>query len=332
MGRVQAQQQPASGSAVVTGEAVALDLRAAALPSRLLAALLDLLAQGVLLVGLVAALAGTGAGGSAAAGEALGVLVIVVVLIGYPVAFETALRGRTPGKAALGLRAVRDDGGPIAFRQALVRGLVGAFVERPGVTLYLGAIVTSLLRADGKRLGDVLAGTLVVQERVPVRGGPVAAPPPQLADWAARLDLTGLPDGLAVQARDLLARSRELAPAAREELGGRLVRAVLERVSPPPPPGTPGWAVLSAVLFERRRRAEQRLGGAGGWAGPAPVGGYAPVGPGAAGEAGTAGPAAFGPAAADGVFGAAYGGSGASGGSVPPGTAPPTDAGFVVPS
>ena len=243
---------------LVTGEAVALDLRPAAFPSRLLAAVLDALLQGALLIALFvgAAYAGTG---SDAATATVTILVIVLVTIVYPVGFETALRGRTPGKAALGLRTVRDDGGPIGFRQALVRGLAGAFLERPGVTFFSGALVCSLLHPAGKRLGDVLAGTLVLRERVPSGGGTVAALPPALAGWAASLELTGLPDDLAVQARQFLARSGELTAVSRDDLGARLVDAVLERTSPPPPDDAPGWAVLSAVLAERTRRAQQQL-------------------------------------------------------------------------
>ena len=59
----------------------------------------------------------------------------MLVFLGYPVAMETLTRGRTLGKMALGLRVVRDDGGPITFRQALVRGLVGLALERPGLFL-----------------------------------------------------------------------------------------------------------------------------------------------------------------------------------------------------
>ena len=243
---------------LVTGEAVALDLRPAAFPSRLLAAVVDALLQGALLLLLFVGvtLAGTG---SDAAGAAVTILVIVLVTIVYPVAFETALRGRTPGKAALGLRTVRDDGGPIGFRQALVRGLAGAFLERPGITFFFGALACSLLHPSGKRIGDLLAGTLVLRERVPSRGGTVASMPPALVGWAASLELSALPDDLALQARQFLARSSELTPAARDDLGARLVGAVLERTSPPPPADAPGWAVLTAVLAERTRRATQRL-------------------------------------------------------------------------
>jgi hypothetical protein len=125
-----------------------------------------------------------------------------------------------------------------------------------------------LLNDRNKRLGDLLAGTVVLQERVAVRGGAVAEMPPQLAGWAAGLDLARLPDGLALSVRQFVARSDQLTDAAREELGGRLVQAVTDAVGPPPP-GTPGWAVLAAVLAERRRRESERLG-AGPRTGPPP--------------------------------------------------------------
>lgn len=244
---------------LVTGEAVALDLRPAALPSRILAGLIDAALQLTIFFGIAALAAAVSPSVSDAANSALGVVLLVLVLIGYPVAFETLLRGRTPGKAAMGLRVVRDDGGPAGFRQSFVRGLSGAFLERPGITLFVGAIVSMLLSSQSKRIGDLLAGTVVLQERVSVRGGRVATMPPQLAEWAAQADLAGLSDELALSVRQFLARADDLTPQAREELGSRLVQAVLGAVTPPPPAGTPGWAILSAVLAERRRRDEARL-------------------------------------------------------------------------
>jgi uncharacterized RDD family membrane protein YckC len=262
----------------VTGEAVALDLRPAAVPSRLLAGAVD---AGIQLAVFFAILTVAGAVSttvSAAATAAIAVVLILLVSVGYPVAFESLLRGRTPGKMALGLRVVRDDGGPIGFRHAFVRGLAGAFIERPGVTFFAGAIITMLLNSKGKRLGDLLAGTVVLQERVAVRGGQVAMMPPQLIGWAVTTDLSGLRDDLAMSVRQFLARSGEMTTAAREDLGNRLVTAVLAVITPAPPPGTPGWAVLSAVLAERRRREEARLGApppTSGW-GPAPSYGPTP--------------------------------------------------------
>ena len=243
---------------LVTGEAVALDLRPAALPSRVVAGLVDVLGQLVVLLVVAGLATAVSLDVSDAAAQALTIVVLVTVLIVYPVTFETLLRGRTPGKAALGLRVVRDDGGPIGFRHAFVRALAGAFLERPGVTGFVAGVATSLLNPQGKRLGDLLAGTVVVQERVAVKGGAVATLPPPLAGWAAQLDLSGVSTELALSVRQFVSRADSLTPAARDDLGSRLVAAVTAAVGPPPP-GAPGWAVLSAVLAERRRREELRM-------------------------------------------------------------------------
>lgn len=242
---------------LVTGEAVTLDLREAALPSRLLAALIDGAVQGGVFLALSLLLALVGAPNAAAA-TAIVIVVFVGTGLGYPVAMETLWRGRTLGKAALGLRVVRDDAGPISFRQAFVRGLVGFVVERPGITLYSGGVLCSLLNARGKRLGDLAAGTVVVQERVAGGSATFAAVmPPPLAAWAGTLDLSRLPDDLAASVRSFLVRAPQMTDAARADLGQRLTTAVAAVTAPAPPPGTPGWAYLTAVLAERRRRAEQ---------------------------------------------------------------------------
>ena len=185
---------------------------------------------------------------------------------------EAAWGGRTLGKAAMGLRAARDDGGPLRFRHALVRGLLGAFVEKPGISLGLVAVICSLSSSRGKRLGDLLAGTVVLQVRLPAPGAYVPPMPPPLAGWATTLDLSRFDDTLALQCRQFLGRAGQLSDAARERLGGALVASVQSVVTPAPPPGTPGWAYLTAVLAERRRREELRLYGAppplAGWPGP----------------------------------------------------------------
>lgn len=239
---------------VVTGEAVALDMRPARLGSRLLAKLIDATVQAGLLLALIwVASAAT----DEAAAAAIGLSIVVGVLVGYPLASETLWRGRTVGKAVLGLRVVRDDGGPIRFRHALVRALIGTFVDF-GITFGAGAVICSLLHPQGKRIGDVAAGTLVIQERIPSQAGVVAQMPPQLAGWAATADLSGVSPQLAASARQLVARQAQLHPQALEELGSRVVAALGSAVSPPPPPGTPGWAFVQAVLAERRRREEAR--------------------------------------------------------------------------
>lgn len=262
-------------SDVVTGEAVALDLRIAQLPSRLTAAVLDVLVMGVAYGFLIVLLLEAGLGD---ADEALlaGIVIVlvVVVFLGYPVAMETLTRGRSLGKLALGLRVVRDDGGPITFRHALIRGLVGLALERPGVMLVsLGpavGMVVSLFSQRGKRIGDMAAGTVVLQERVPARPQWSPVMPGPLAWWAPTLDLAGVDDALALSVREFLGRARDLTPAAREALAGDLVDEVRARTTPDPPPGTPGWAYLTAVLAERRRREEDRASRAAGGPGLPP--------------------------------------------------------------
>lgn len=242
---------------LVTGEAVALDLPPATVAVRMASGIIDLLCEGLLLV-LVLVVAQVSVSSSDAALASVATLVVTVgVLVMAPTAMETVTRGKTPGKYALGLRAVRDDAGPISFRHAFVRALVG-FVE---IWMLLGvpALFCALLDPRGKRLGDLVAGTYVVRDRFRFPGVRPAMMPPQLADWASRADLAPLPDGLALAIRQFLDRAAGLNPGSRATLGRQLLAEALERVAPPPPPGHHPETVLAAVLAERRRRDEARL-------------------------------------------------------------------------
>lgn len=276
-------------SDLVTGEAVQLELRLAKLASRALALAIDLVVQvGLLLVGTLV-VAGTIDGVDAALAAAGGLVFSLAVVLGYPVAFETLTRGRSLGKMAMGLRVVREDGGPVRFRQAFVRGLLG--IVEIWITFGVVALLASLASTQGRRVGDYLAGTVVVHERVPVRSAPMAAMPPQLAGWAQGLDLSAVPDDLALAARQFLARAPELSPGVREQMGASLARALAGVTAPPPPPGVPAWAFLSAVLAERRRRELVRLAPPGYAAAPPPPAWAPPPDP-----AAPAAPAAPGPA------------------------------------
>jgi uncharacterized RDD family membrane protein YckC len=238
---------------VVTGEAVALDIRLAHWPSRLVAFVIDLFAEFASWIVVTLLLSRILEGADSDLAAAVVVVAFVCVFLGYPIAFETLWRGRTLGKAALGIRVVRDDGAPERFRHAFVRAVLMPF------EFWGPALLTSIINKRAKRLGDLLAGTVVVQERVPTRtAAPVSMPPP-LVEWARLLDLSRLPDELAMSIRQFLARQHELRPEARTAMGNQLVAAVRAAVTPDPPPGTPGWAYLSAVLAERRRREEERL-------------------------------------------------------------------------
>ena len=256
---------------IVTGEAVHLDVRVARLGSRALARIIDAVIQIVLYVVLLIALTVTAAilGNTGvivfdqAIAITISIVALVLALLGYPVLMETTTRGRTLGKLVLGLRVVRDDGGPVTFRHALTRSLVGFAVEWPGVLgaplTWLATIWTMVASPQSKRIGDHVAGTIVIHERTPAAWGWAPTMPPGLATWAATLDLTGLDDDLALGTRNFLARNRSIREPARTELGLRLAREVAAVTNPPPPPGTPGWAYLAAVHAERHRRAMRQL-------------------------------------------------------------------------
>jgi uncharacterized RDD family membrane protein YckC len=253
---------------LVNGEAVEVDVRYARLGSRALALLLDIGVQlGLVLALMIVALLVVppvfGGLVDDAFMQTVFVVVLAAVFIAYPTAMETLTNGRSLGKRAVGLRVVRADGGPIRVRHALTRTLVGVAVEWPGLIMPLVTWVVSMLTMifseRGRRLGDLAAGTFVVHERSSSEWGWLPAMPPALAGWAATLDLSGVDDDLALAARHFLARSREIREPYHSRFAYGLADEVALRIPQPPPPGTPPWAFLAAVLAERRRRAGRHI-------------------------------------------------------------------------
>lgn len=252
---------------VVTGDAVVLDVQIAQLPVRALAAMIDILVVAIAYVVGVLLWAITLSQLDDALSAAILIIFTVLAMVGYPLIMETATRGRSLGKMALGLRVVSEDGSPERFRQALFRAISG-FIEI--WTLTGGpAVISSLLSSKGKRIGDIFAGTVVISERGP-KLTPPPAMPPALAWWASSLQLSGLGAEQVELARQFLARAAQLDPRVRDEMAYRILGEVAARVSPPPPPGAPPQYVLAAVLAERHRRELARLIPAGPPAGPGP--------------------------------------------------------------
>lgn len=263
-------------SELVTGEAVALELRPARLPSRALAVLLDLVAAVAAYVAVTIAVVVSTASLDEAAQTALSIATFVLVLVGGPIAVETLSHGRSLGKMACGLRVVRDDGGPIRFRHALVRGLIG--VIEILMTFGVVACIASFVSARGRRLGDVFAGTLVVRERIPVaRIGFVPPPPPWLAGRFSGLDLSAVPDGLWLAVRQYLTRMQQLDPQVGWSMAERLASDLAERTGAPIPQGVPPAAYLAAVVHERQAREARRAFGSGSSSSAAPAAAAAPA-------------------------------------------------------
>lgn len=249
-------------SELVTGEAVALELRPARLPSRALAVLLDLAAAMAVYIGLTILVVAATASLDEAAQTAISLSLFLLTLVGGPILIETLTHGKSLGKLACGLRVVRDDGGPIRFRHSLVRGLIG--VIEILMTLGVVACIASLVSARGRRLGDVFAGTLVVRERVPAgRSGYVPPPPPWLAGRFQGLDLSAVPDGLWLAVRQYLTRMGQLDPQVGSAMAQRLASDLADRTGTPVPPGVQPAAFLAAVLQERQAREARRAFGNG---------------------------------------------------------------------
>ncbi|MFD8025828.1 RDD family protein [Streptomyces lavendulae] len=257
-------------SDLVTGDAVVLGLRSARLPSRALAVLLDLFVYVGCYLVVTFALVFATASLDDAAQAAVSVASLLLVLVGVPIAVETLSHGRSLGKLACGLRVVREDGGPIRFRHALVRGAMG--VVELLMTLGTIACIASLVSERGRRLGDVFAGTLVIRERVPgARVMPVPPPPPWLAGRFTGLDLSAVPEGLWLAIRQYLTRMDQLDPHTGAAMAARLADDVVARTGTPPPAGVTAAAFLMAVVHERQTRDAARAFAVQAPPGPGPV-------------------------------------------------------------
>lgn len=141
---------------VVTPEGVALHLRAAGPLPRALAYVLDLIARVAIYMALYQVLTALFGG----AGYAILMLVTFVMSWFYMVLFEVLMQGRTPGKWALGLRVVAADGAPVGWMASFTRNLLRVVDALP--VGYAVGLVTCLIDPWGRRLGDMVAGTLVV--------------------------------------------------------------------------------------------------------------------------------------------------------------------------
>jgi uncharacterized RDD family membrane protein YckC len=250
---------------VVTPEAVLLELDTASVASRSVSALIDVavMAGTLLAVSLLVALVD---GTTAVPGwMSISVLLFTVflVLFGYPAAAETFWRGRTVGKMALGLRVVTSEGAPIRFRHAAIRSMLGIvdFWLPPGGAVALLAVLGT---ARDQRLGDLVAGTIVLRER---QAGARATAlwflvPAGLESYAASIDTTPMTPAQYQLVRSFLLRTGELTTAARWAHGVELSRLLGRHLGHLPPPGLPPEAFLTCAAAMYQRRTVRRPPGA----------------------------------------------------------------------
>ncbi len=222
---------------IETPEHVAVHFELAGVGSRAAAGLLDttVAVAGLSLVAWIifGILLGGVRGGGALAGWALAVFILLFTfgLLGYFVLLEALNGGRTLGKQALGIRVVMDTGHPVTPTAAVVRNLFRLIDCYLPVLPFLPGLVMIFLHGRNQRLGDLVAGTIVVRDRptdwslgaAPGEGGrteePGDAGPPQLSDDEFRL------------LDQFLARAGELDPAVQTRLAVELARRFEGRVS-----------------------------------------------------------------------------------------------------
>lgn len=247
-----------SGHRVTTSENVGIAYRTAGLATRIAAATIDYLIIFIILLVVLffmAALIAATIGSSPSAGQAdstatvLGVLYISLVffiIIGYFTIAEVVTGGKTPGKSAFGLRVIRIQGGAPQLWECFARNIL-LVVDLMGV----GPILM-FFQSQGRRLGDFAAGTLVVNEKIPITFQSTTTPPPvMLHSFDPGPPLPGLGelgerDFAAV--RTLLARPG-LDAGVRHQLAQKIAAKLFSRMQLPP--GSPEWMLPPEITLER---------------------------------------------------------------------------------
>jgi uncharacterized RDD family membrane protein YckC len=244
---------------IITPEAVVLELDTAGIASRVFAGAIDLLIQAtvytvvVLLILLVLVSSGGFSDGTL---EAVAGVVIFAVIFLYPLISELLTRGRTIGKAAMGLRVVTIEGAPIRFRHAAIRSM-GGIVDKwfpPGG--LVGAFFI-LGTPNRQRIGDLLAGTIVIRDpnRTALPVGIWFPVPRGLEGYAASIDPTAFTVDQYTIVRAFLLRTRELSSSARYTVALDLATRTERVLRIQRPAQIPPESFLLCVIARYQRRA-----------------------------------------------------------------------------
>ncbi|MGD0449256.1 MAG: RDD family protein [Candidatus Dormibacteria bacterium] len=226
---------------VTTADNVGISFRVAGVATRLTAALLDLLVLGCLLLivsVLVIAIATAAAGNSSEASTLVVLSLLsyllfaswVIIAVLYFTISEAVSGGKTLGKSAMGIRVIRVDGGTASIGEYFLRS-AAYIVDIFGV----GAILL-FFHPQSRRLGDLVAGTVVVRERSPLTLITATAPAPvylRTRDAGPGIDgLSHLGEHELSAVRTFLSRPG-LRPEQRADLAGRLTARLLDRMELP---------------------------------------------------------------------------------------------------
>ncbi len=234
---------------ISTPEGLDIELNLAGLGSRIAAALVD-----TLLLGVVLFLAAFGMFGladwfsSPLLAIGIGWLVVLLLVIGYFVAFEVFSDGKTPGKAMFGIRVLGVDGEPVGFGASMVRNLL-RLVDLFPLLPILGPIAI-LVSDRNQRIGDLAARTLVVRLERPHE---VTAAMPVLDPRATSWDVSGVDRADLDLARRFIARRSDLTPRKREEHAVVIASRLRTRVPGLPTDVADEWLVEQVLAAKTMR-------------------------------------------------------------------------------
>src|SRR5205823_13258514 len=209
---------------------IAFEYRLAGAFRRLPALVLDLCIRGAVVIAMLYLL---GYAIFLSAGLAIFVFAILVFIIQwfYCVLFETFYNGQTPGKRILGLRVLSENGQPINGMQATLRNVLGA----ADIVMGILVIIVMMLSRKYQRLGDLVAGTIVVVEERQWLTGVAKLEDPRAIQLAAYLPPSFVVSrSLAKVLATYVERRRFFTPPRRREVARHLAIPLLDRFGLPP--------------------------------------------------------------------------------------------------
>ena len=243
---------------IETPEQMSLDLPMAGIGSRFLAMAVDTLIQiGIGLVALIVVGILGAAGALSRIQEysvwlvATFVIVVFLLMYGYFAIFEILWNGQTPGKRIAGIRVVKDSGRPLTAAESIGRNLFRIVDYLPG--FYAVGVLVALLNAKNKRIGDFIAGSIVIREASLSELKPVWQTP----DAAAAQSRPPL-GGAKLSIEDLslidtfLNRRHNLAPDVRSQMAHQILNRLKPKLLLPDDENWSAESILESLAYERR--------------------------------------------------------------------------------
>lgn len=247
-----------------TPEQVALEMPVAGIGSRFLAVAVDTLVQlalylvvSIILGQIGPAILGILIDASPMwlmLGPSLVILFGFCLYWGYFACFEILWNGQTPGKRVAGIRVIQDSGRPINVTAAILRNLIRAIDFLPA--MYATGVTCMLLNRHSRRLGDFVAGTVVVHDHRPTEIG--AAWKPAGGPAISSPQLTRLTDQEVVLIETYLDRRFELPEGASDRAASQIARRIKDRTGLQPAPGQTMNDFLEAIARQARDSARFR--------------------------------------------------------------------------